>query len=149
MKGISPVIATVLLLLMAVASVGGAWVWYQRQSTLVGGQTEEKIGEQVQQQTGVAIGLAGLYKSGNQIGLIINNGATSTVNVTGYKITTGGVTYLNTTIDSGTGGREISSKTTDTILTLVTTTNCSSATDAKVQIFAAGTSTQVFDDTCP
>ena len=30
MKGISPVIATVLLLLMAVAAVGGAWVWYQR-----------------------------------------------------------------------------------------------------------------------
>ena len=30
MKGISPVIATVLLLLMAVAATGGAWVWYQR-----------------------------------------------------------------------------------------------------------------------
>jgi len=149
MKGISPVIATVLLLLMAVASVGGAWVWYQRQSTLVGGQTEEKISEQVQQQTGVAIGFAGLYVSDSKVGLIINNGATSTVNVTGYKITTGGTTYLNTTVDSSTGGRELSAKTTGTILTLVTTTNCSSGTDAKIQIFAAGTSTQVFDDTCP
>ena len=149
MKGISPVIATVLLLLMAVASVGGAWVWYQRQSTLVGGQTEEQISEQVQQQTGVSIGFAGLYASGSNIGLIINNGATSSVNVTGYKIVTGGTTYLNTTIDFASGGREIDSKTTDTLLTLVTTTNCSSGTDAKIQIFAAGTSTQVFDDTCP
>ncbi len=33
MKGITPVITTVLLLLMAVAAVGGAWVWYQRMQT--------------------------------------------------------------------------------------------------------------------
>lgn len=41
MKGISPVIATVLLLLMAVAAVGGAWVWYQRMqvSAQLGGET--------------------------------------------------------------------------------------------------------------
>jgi flagellin-like protein len=32
-KGISPVITTVLLLLMAVAAVGGAWTWYQRMQT--------------------------------------------------------------------------------------------------------------------
>ena len=40
MKGISPVIATVLLLLMAVAAVGGAWVWYQRMqvSAQMGGE---------------------------------------------------------------------------------------------------------------
>ena len=41
MKGISPVIATVLLLLMAVAATGGAWVWYQAMqgSAQTGGQT--------------------------------------------------------------------------------------------------------------
>jgi flagellin-like protein len=33
MRGITPVITTVLLLLMAVAAVGGAWVWYQRMQT--------------------------------------------------------------------------------------------------------------------
>jgi len=40
MKGISPVIATVLLLLMAIGAVGGAWVWYQRMqsSAQVGGE---------------------------------------------------------------------------------------------------------------
>jgi|GEM_PF-1276988 len=40
MKGMSPVIATVLLLLMAVAAVGGAWVWYQRMqvSAQLGGE---------------------------------------------------------------------------------------------------------------
>ena len=39
MKGITPVITTVLLLLMAVAAVGGAWVWYQRMqmSSMAGG----------------------------------------------------------------------------------------------------------------
>ena len=33
MRGITPVITTVLLLLAAVAAVGGSWVWYQRMQT--------------------------------------------------------------------------------------------------------------------
>jgi flagellin-like protein len=48
MKGITPVITTVLLLLMAVAAVGGAWVWYQRMQTssMAGGssQIESMVG---------------------------------------------------------------------------------------------------------
>jgi flagellin-like protein len=48
MKGMTNVITTVLLLLMAVAAVGGVWVWYQRMqaSSMSGGssQVESMVG---------------------------------------------------------------------------------------------------------
>ena len=142
MKGISPVIATVLLLLMAVAAVGGSWVWYQRQSALVGGQTEEKINEQIEQQTGVSVTLASVYLgSTNNISLLVNNGATASVNVTGFKITAGSTTTVNMSIQE-----EIIGKTTGAITTLV---SCTSGDKLTIQLFAAGISTQNFDDKCP
>lgn len=142
MKGISPVIATVLILLMAVASVGGAWVWYSRQSAVVGGQTEEKISEQVAQQSASSVSLADIYTSGSNIGLIINNAGKSSTNVTGYKITTGGTTTVNTTMTV----KEMSAQTTDTLLTIAT---CTTGNDVKVVLFTMGSSTQEYLEKCP
>jgi len=142
MKGISPVIATILLLLMAVASVGGAWVWYSRQSAVVSGQTEEKISDQVAQQSATSISLADIYTVGSDIGLIINNAGSSNVNITGYKIVTGGTTTVNTTMTAKT----ISLQSTDTQLTTAT---CTTGADVKVTLFASGTSTQEYSEKCP
>ena len=142
MKGISPVIATVLILLMAVASVGGAWVWYSRQSTIVSGQTEEKISDQVAQQAASAISLADIYTSGSNVGLIINNAGASSVNVSGYKIVTGGTTTVNTTMVEKT----INAQSTDTQLTTAT---CTTGNSVKISLFTSGTSTQEYSETCP
>ncbi len=142
MKGISPVIATVLLLLMAVASVGGAWVWYQRQSAVVGGKTEEKISEQVSQQTSASVSLAGLYKrSDGNLTLLINNAGTSAVNITGFKITSGGSTTVNTSVK-----KQLNSQSTAELATTVT---CTSSKSVTVQLFVAGISTQDYTETCP
>jgi flagellin-like protein len=141
MKGISPVIATVLLLLMAVASVGGAWIWYQRQSSVIGGKTEEKVGEQVEQQTGVALSLAGLYRrSDGNMTLIVNNAGTSSVNITGFRVTVGSTTTVNTSVT-----QQLGSKTTVEVPTIV---SCSSGDTVKVQLYASGISTQNYEEKC-
>jgi flagellin-like protein len=141
MKGISPVIATVLLLLMAVASVGGAWIWYQRQSTALGGKTEEKIGEQVEQQTGVALSLASIYtRSDGNITLIVNNAGGSSVNITGFKLRVGSTDNVNTSANIAVG-----SKTTAKVPTLI---SCTTGDTVKVQLYAAGISTQVYEEKC-
>jgi flagellin-like protein len=142
MKGISPVVATVLLLLMAVASVGGAWVWYQRQSSIIGGETEEKLSEQIDQQKGSAVSLAGIYTSGSNVALIINNAGSSAVNITGYRIETGGSTVVNTSLS-----KEVGSKATSTHVTVDAT--CTTGNTVKIQLFTGGTSTHEFVETCP
>ncbi len=147
MRGLSPVIATVLLLLMAVAAVGGAWVWYQRQSALVGGKTEEKISEQVEQQTGVAISLASIYKeTGNYLHLIVNNAGDSATNVTNALI-------------SGPSGEEYitlgdcnvpATGTKDCNTTKLYTSFCSSSSQTiTIKLFASGISTQEYREDCP
>ena len=45
-RGLSPVITTVLLLLISIAAVGGAWLWYQKMSNTMtsgGAEQTEKI----------------------------------------------------------------------------------------------------------
>ena len=143
MKGISPVIATVLLLLMAVAAVGGSWVWYQRQSTMLGGMTEEAIVEGAESQTGVLISLADIFVNSNdRIGLIVNNGATIAVDISGYTITSDLDTFVNTSMTAKT----VSASSTDQLITIA---NCTSGESVTVQLYAAGTNTQVFDEVCP
>ena len=142
MKGISPVIATVLLLLMAVAAVGGSWVWYQRQSSLVGGQTEEKINEQLAQQTGVSISLAGVYlgSTGN-LSLIVNNAGASNVTLTGFKISEGSTSSVNVT-----ASKVINLQSSGILSTIE---SCTTGNTIKVQLYAAGISTQEYLETCP
>ncbi len=141
MKGITPVIATILLLLMAVAAVGGAWVWYQRQSSVIGGKTETKMSEQVEQQTGVALSLAGIYtRSDGNITLIVNNAGSSSVNITGFKINVAGTDYVNTSVTQSIGARSTTE--------LDTLVSCTSGDTVKVQLYAAGISTQDFQETC-
>jgi len=147
MKGISPVIATVLLLLMAVAAVGGAWVWYQRQSALVGGKTEEKISEQIEQQTGVAIALAGIYKdASDNLHLLITNAGTSNVTVTSALIEgPDGKEYI-TLSNCNVGAQGTADCTTGKAYT----TYCNSADEQlSIKLFAAGIATQEYIEDCP
>ncbi len=142
MKGISPVIATVLLLLMAVAAVGGSWVWYQRQSAIVGGQTEENINEQLAQQAATSISLAGVYlgDTGN-LTLIVNNAGSTATTIDGFKITEGSTASANLSISES-----VAAQSSGLITTLV---SCTSASTIKIQLFASGVSTQDYVETCP
>ena len=140
MKGISPVIATVLLLLMAVASVGGAWIWYQRQSSIVSSKSEERINEQIETQQAAAVTLNDIYLSGGKVVLIVSNAGSNSVNITGYKVAVGSTTTVNTTYT-----KTLGAKATDTI---TTTVSCPSGSTAKIQLFVSGTSTQIYTETC-
>ncbi|MBI4162813.1 MAG: hypothetical protein HY513_03955 [Candidatus Aenigmarchaeota archaeon] len=51
MKGITPVIAIILLLLITVAMVGFALVWFQRFVSATGSQTEQNLQTQLDQQS--------------------------------------------------------------------------------------------------
>jgi len=51
MKGITPVIAIILLLLITVAMVGFAMVWFQRFVATAGQQTQENLQAQLDQQS--------------------------------------------------------------------------------------------------
>src|SRR3989338_872445 len=51
MKGITPVIAIILLLLITVAMVGFAMVWFQKFVAMTGSQTEENLQTQLDQQS--------------------------------------------------------------------------------------------------
>ena len=144
MKGISPVIATVLLLLMAVAAVGGAWVWYHRQSGVVATKAEERIGEQIEQ-TGIAISLSGIYKdSGNYLHIIISNAGANDVNVSNVVISDSTTQYfsLNCTVPK--------KWTVDCNTTKKYTQFCTQANEKlKIKLFVGGISTQEFIEYCP
>ena len=92
MKGISPVITTVLLLLMAVAAVGGAWIWYQRMQTssMAGGSGQV---EQVRQ-TAVVVSPDSIKCSGNEWLLTLTNAGTDSVTLDNVTLSTsaGGAT---------------------------------------------------------
>ncbi len=92
MKGITPVITTVLLLLMAVAAVGGAWVWYQRMQTssMAGGSGQV---EQLKK-TAVAISVDELKCSGAEYQMTMSNVGTETTTLTNVTVeTSGGTPY--------------------------------------------------------
>ena len=97
MRGISPVIATVLLLLMAVAAVGGAWVWYQRMQTsaMAGGTgTVEQL-----KKTAVTVSVDRLTCTANgNFSLTLANTGTESVTLT------------NVTLASSAGGSVIAYK---------------------------------------
>jgi hypothetical protein len=107
-----------------------------------GGKTEEKIGEQVEQQTGTAVSLAGMYVSGGNIALIVNNAGGSAVNITGYKIVTGGSTTTNTSAKT-----TLSARSTGTHQTV--DASCTTGDSVKIQLFMGGVSTQEYIETCP
>ena len=104
MRGITPVITTVLLLLMAVAAVGGAWVWYQRMqsSAQTGGQAGV---EKIKGGTGVQylfIDTADDAGDGN-LSLVIGNQGPEIVNITEIKVNTGsGLQKCQSTFSSNT-----------------------------------------------
>ena len=88
MKGISPVIATVLLLLMAVAAVGGAWVWYQRMQVSAqmggeGGITNIKATTSLQ-----SVYIDRLYATSSNYSLYIGNQGADTVQINSIQIKT-------------------------------------------------------------
>ncbi len=86
MRGISPVITTVLLLLMAVAAVGGAWVWYQRMQTssMAGGSGQV---EQIKK-TAVVVSPDSLSCSGSDWVLVLVNAGSSSVTVDNVTLST-------------------------------------------------------------
>jgi flagellin-like protein len=96
MKGITPVITTVLLLLMAVAAVGGAWVWYQRMQTssMAGGSS------QIESMVGGAATLA-IDK--------VKCNSTGGYNVTIMCVTTGSITADELKIYNSTGSAVVTS----------------------------------------
>ena len=98
MKGITPVITTVLLLLMAVAAVGGAWVWYQRMQTsaMAGGSG------QVDQLRQTAVSLS--------VDEIKCESGTNNFLVTLANVGTETVTLTNFTVASSSGGTTIAYK---------------------------------------
>ena len=91
MRGVSPVIATVLLLLIAVAAVGGAWVWYQKMQS-----TAEEGGQAGVAKIRAGTGIQYLFidrahtKTANvNLTLVIGNQGPEAVKITGIKVDTG------------------------------------------------------------
>ena len=146
MKGISPVIATVLLLLMAVAAVGGAWVWYQgmQESAQSGGSEGIKNIQNTGSLLTTFINRA--YLSGENLVVSIGNLGSSTVQISDLMVKLSGGSYAvcNDTITSTT--------TANIGVTEFVTINCTadtmngtyytyvSGTTLDIMIFGAGTS---------
>ena len=82
MKGISPVIATVLLLLMAVSAAGGAWVFYQRLNTGTAAQGQQQIETTTKGTSAFYVDIAQAYVSGGNLYLDISNIGSSEVTIT-------------------------------------------------------------------
>ena len=93
MRGITPVITTVLLLLMAVAAVGGAWVWYQRMQTssMAGGSGQV---EQLKK-TAVTVSIDKLLCSGGQHQMVISNTGTESTTLNNVTVENAGGTVLS------------------------------------------------------
>ena len=93
MKGITPVITTVLLLLMAVAAVGGAWVWYQRMQTssMAGGSGQV---EQLKK-TAVTVSVDNLLCSGGHHQMVISNTGTESTTLNNVTVENAGGTVLS------------------------------------------------------
>ncbi len=87
MRGLSPVITTVLLLLMAIAAVGGAWVWYQRmqQQAMSGGSGQ--VGKYAQQ-AGIILAIDKLQPNatGTATKLVLANQGTEDAKVTTVEL---------------------------------------------------------------
>ena len=99
MKGITPVITTVLLLLMAVAAVGGAWVWYQRMqmSSMAGGAGQV---EQLRK-TAVSISADKLVCNGTgEYYFTFANVGTESVTISEIVVENGSASQMGTTTSS-------------------------------------------------
>ncbi len=140
MKGISPVISAILLMLLVVSAAGGMWVWYQRQSATLSGSAEERISEQVDQQAMSSLSLAGSYLSGGKLVLIINNAGSSALTIDGYRVDVGSTTSFNSSVSLSIPSRSTA--------TLATTVSCSSGQTAKIQLFSKGIASSRFIETC-
>ena len=92
MKGITPVITTVLLLLMAVAAVGGAWVWYQRMQTssMAGGSGQV---EQLKK-TAVTVSVDKLACASGLFQMIMSNTGTESTTLNNVTVENAGGTVL-------------------------------------------------------
>lgn len=61
MRGLTPVVAIILLLLMAVAAVGGAYLWYGRFQSGTQERVSSEMSERVEGQMGTAISIFAVY----------------------------------------------------------------------------------------
>ncbi len=146
MRGISPVIATILLLLFVVAAVGGVWVWYQRQQSTIQTSSEQRLTQEVSRETAAQIVLSGVYSSGSYLAMIISNPSSKSATVTGYKIRNSTGTYFTNTSVSLTvpAGSSTSFTTKHTVSSI-----CSSGQTIKIQLFVSGIATPVYTEDCP
>lgn len=97
MRGISPVITTVLLLLAAVAAVGGSWVWYQQMqsSAQTGGQAGV---EKIASTSGIQYTFIDrTYISGSDLKIEFGNQGSDTVNITKVQVKTYSGSYADCT----------------------------------------------------
>ena len=82
MKGITPVIAIILLLLITVAMVGFAMVWFQKFVAMTGSQTEENLQTQLDQQS-KTIHIANIDNTNGITSIVsIKNTGTKTISIT-------------------------------------------------------------------
>ncbi len=81
MKGITPVIAIILLLLITVAMVGFALVWFQRFVTATGSQTEQNLQTQLDQQSKL-ISIVNINNGGPASIVSVKNIGTRTISLT-------------------------------------------------------------------
>ena len=144
MKGISPVIATVLLLLMAVAAVGGAWVWYQRMQVSAqmggeGGIANIKATTSLQ-----SVYIDRVYTTSGNYSLYIGNQGADTVQINDIQIKPSGASSFaacNTTYTTS-NTLDITSTSYGTVIcyTFADTTTYSAGESVQVKLYASGAS---------
>ena len=86
MKGITPVIAIILLLLITISMVGFAFVWFTRVSELATQQTEDQLKKQLEQQS-MKIRIDSVAKTSPMNVVIRNTGSTAipVKSIVGFK----------------------------------------------------------------
>lgn len=86
MKGITPVIAIILLLLITISMVGFAFVWFTRVGELATQQTEEQLKKQLEQQS-MKIRIDSVSKT-SPMGVVIRNTGSAAIpikSIVGFK----------------------------------------------------------------
>ncbi len=114
-KGVTPIIAIVLLLMLTVAAAGLAYVWVIQVQT----ETQESIGESVERQTQqlqARLTIDSVYKTGSNIAFVLRNAGT-------YEYTTTDLGQFSFYVDGAVATGSCSGLTTSGSTCTVSTTN--------------------------
>lgn len=91
MKGITPVIAIILLLMITVSLVGFTFVWFQRMTNIMQNKTQENL-EQQQRQASLIVFIDNVNAVGGQV--TVRNGGSVSIKTNEIAVYVNGTEYV-------------------------------------------------------